>query len=216
TVFGVQVIIASFDLTELNKILDYILASAFIGIIVIFQPELRSGLFALGRYRLFRLFSPSEERQEPVVDRVAAVAEKFARDCTGALIVLQREASLQPYIQTGDELDCQVSEGLLISMFQKASPLHDGAVIIAHGRIAAAACQLPLAEPPQGASEFGMRHRAALGITEETDAVVVIVSEESGRISIASGGKIEPVSRELVARRLVNYLQGQVNLRIAA
>lgn len=216
TVFGVQVIIASFDLTELNKILDYMLASAFLGIIVIFQPELRSGLFTLGRYRLFRLFSPMEHREEPVVDKVAAVAGELARECTGALIVLQREASLQQFIQTGEQLDCSVSEGLLVSIFQKNSPLHDGAVILAHGRIAASACQLPLAEAPQGASDYGMRHRAALGITEETDAVVVVVSEETGRISLVSAGVLEAVPRELVARRLTALLQGQVKLKMAA
>jgi diadenylate cyclase len=216
TVFAVQVVIASFDLTELNKILDYVLASAFIGLIVIFQPELRSGLFALGRYRMFRLFSPGEHSEEPFVDQVAAAATELARESTGALIVIQREASLQQFIQTGEELDSRVSNGLLISLFQKDSPLHDGAVIIAHSRVAAAACQLPLAEAPQGASEHGMRHRAALGISEETDAIVLVVSEETGRISLASGGELEPVSRDLVARRLVALLQGQVKLRLAA
>lgn len=216
TVFGVQVVIASFDLTELNKILDYVLASAFIGIMVIFQPELRSGLFALGRYRLFRLFSPGVQAEEAFVDKVASATIVLARQCTGALIVMQREVSLQQFIQTGEPLDSQVSEGLLQSLFHKNSPLHDGAVIIAHGRIAAAACQLPLAEAPQGASDYGMRHRAALGITEETDAVVMVVSEETGRISLVSDGRLETVSRELVARRLVAQLQGQVQLRVAA
>lgn len=216
TVFGVQVVIASFDLTELNKILDYVLASAFIGIIVIFQPELRSGLFALGRYRFFRWFSSTEHQVEPFVDKVAAASVELSRTRTGALIVIQREVSLQQFIQTGEELESQVSEGLLISLFQKQSPLHDGAVILAHGRLSAAACQLPLAEAPQGASDYGMRHRAALGITEETDAVVVVVSEETGRISIVSGGKLEPIPRELVARRLVAQLQGFIHLRVAA
>lgn len=216
TVFGVQVVIASFALTELNKILDYILASAFIGIIVIFQPELRSGLFTLGRYRFFRLFSPSDPQQEPFVDKVAAVAVKLARECSGALIVMQREASLQQFIQTGEELDSQVSEGMLISIFHKNSPLHDGAVIIAHGRVAAAACQLPLAEAPQGASDYGMRHRAALGVSEETDAIVLVVSEETGRISVACAGKLETVPRDAVARRLIAYLHGQPKLKVAA
>lgn len=216
TVFGVQVIIASFDLTELNKILDYILASAFIGIIVIFQPELRSGLFALGRYRLFRLFGSSDQPEAPFVDKVASASVDLSRECVGALIVIQREVSLQQFIQTGEDLDSLVSEGLLISLFHKNSPLHDGAVVIAHGRIAAAGCQLPLAEPPQGVVDYGMRHRAALGITEETDAIVVVVSEETGRISLVSAGKLEPVPRELVARRLIAQLQGQVKLRVAA
>jgi diadenylate cyclase len=215
-VLGVQVVIASFDLTELNKILDYLLASAFIGIIVIFQPELRSGLFALGRYRFFRLFSPAARKTEPFVDKVAAAAVELSRTSTGALIVLQREASLQPFIQTGELIDSQVSEGLLISIFQKSSPLHDGAVILTDGRVASAACQLPLAEAPQGSHDYGMRHRAAMGVSAETDALVVVVSEETGRVSLAVGGKLEPVPRELVARRLAGLLFGEVKLRIAA
>jgi len=216
TVLGVQVVIAAFDLTELNKILDYLLASAFIGIIVIFQPELRSGLFALGRYRLFRLFSAEARQTEPFVDKVAAAAVELSRGCVGALVVIQREASLQQFIQTGELVDSQVSENLLISLFQKVSPLHDGAVIMTDGRVAAAACQLPLAEAPQGASDYGMRHRAAMGVSQETDAIVVVVSEETGRISLAIGGKLEPVSRELVARRLAAVLFGDVQLRVAA
>jgi diadenylate cyclase len=215
-VLAVQVIIASFDLTELNKILDYLLASAFIGIIVIFQPELRSGLFALGRYRLFRMFSGRTQTTEPFADKVAIAAGALSRECTGALIVIQREVSLQQYILTGELLDSQITEGLLISLFRKASPLHDGAVIIVDGRIASVACQLPLAEAPTGASDYGMRHRAALGISAETDAAVIVVSEESGRISIAFGGKLETVPRELVARKLAALLRGEIRLRLAA
>jgi diadenylate cyclase len=215
-ILGVQVVIASFDLTELNKILDYLLASAFIGIIVIFQPELRSGLFALGRYRLFRLFSPESRHSEPFVDKVAAAAVDLSRSCVGALIVIQREASLQPFIQTGETIDSQVTEGLLVSLFQKTGPLHDGAVILTDGRIAAAACQLPLAEAPQGASDYGMRHRAAMGVSGETDAIVVVVSEETGRISLSVGGQLEPIPRDLVARRLAATLFGNVKLRVAA
>lgn len=215
-VLGVQVVIASFDLTELNKILDYLLASAFIGIIVIFQPELRSGLFALGRYRLFRLFSPAARKSEPFVDKVAAAAVDLSRSCVGALVVIQREASLQQFVQTGEVIDSQVSEGVLTSLFQKSGPLHDGAVVISDGRVAAAACQLPLAEAPQGGTDYGMRHRAAMGVSQETDAIVVVVSEETGRISLAVGGKLEPVPRELIARRLAAILFGDVKLRVAA
>jgi len=215
-VLAVQVIIASFDLTELNKILDYLLASAFIGIIVIFQPELRSGLFVLGRYRLFRIFSGRDHGAEPFVDKVAVAVSALSRECTGALIVIQREVSLQQFILTGELLDSQISEGLLISLFRKASPLHDGAVILVDGRIASAACQLPLAEAPSGASDYGMRHRAALGISAETDAIVIVVSEESGRISLALGGKLEIVSRDMVARKLAGHLHGEVRLRLAA
>ncbi len=216
TVLAVQVIIASFDLTELNKILDYILASALIGVIVIFQPELRSGLFALGRYRLFRMFSQKVRSTEPFVAKVAVAAVELSKSFTGALIVVQRQASLQQFIQTGEQIDALVSDGLLVSIFQKESPLHDGAVVIVDSRVAAAACQLPLAEAPVGASAYGMRHRAALGVSAETDAVVVVVSEENSRISLAVGGKMEPVPRELVARRLAALLQGEVRLRLAA
>ncbi len=198
-----QVVIAAFDLAELTKILDYLLTAALVSLIIIFQPELRRGLLMLGRYRAFKVFNAE---QEPFVDKLADACEMLSRERTGALIVLQRSASLNQWQTSGERLDAEVSVGLLRAIFNKHSPLHDGAVILSEGRLAAAACQLPLAEAPVGKSHFGMRHRAALGVSEETDAVVLVVSEETGRVSLAVAGKLEPLPRELVAGRLAQTL----------
>jgi diadenylate cyclase len=204
-----QVVIASLDLTELSKVLDYLLTTALLGLIVIFQPELRRGLLVLGRYRVLRVFGHS---QGPLADKLADAAEALSRDFTGALIAIQRSMSLAQYVNTGERLDSEVSAELLRAIFHKRSPLHDGAVILAEGRLVAAACQLPLGEAPEGAAHYGMRHRAAIGMSEETDAVVLVVSEETGRISLAIGGKLEPVARENLSRRLAAVLQSPLAL----
>ena len=208
----VQVIIASFDLTELSKTLDYLLTAVLCSLIVIFQPELRRGLLMLGRYRMFRVFGA---RAEPIVDRLAEACVALSAEYTGALIVLQRSISLEAYVKTGERLDSEVTASLLRAIFQKRSPLHDGAVILVDGRLQAAACQLPLAEAPHGLGSHGMRHRAAMGITEETDALVLVVSEETGRISLAQNGRLEVVPREHVSRRLGAALHGSVSAMAA-
>ena len=125
----------------------------------------------------------------------------------GALIAIQRAVMLAQYVETGDRLDAEVSAALIRTVFTPPSPLHDGAVIICSGRIAAAACQLPLGQAPEGSGpHMGMRHRAALCLSEETDAVILVVSEETGRISLAVGGRLEPVPRENLSRRLAALL----------
>jgi diadenylate cyclase len=200
-----QVVIASFDLTVLARVLDYLLTTFMVGLLVIFQPELRRGLMVLGRYRVLRYFVSGE--QYPLAEKLADAAEAMSRECVGALIVIEREMGLAQFIETGEALDAEVSSHLLRAIFGKRSPLHDGAVILSAGRIAAAGCQLPLGQLPEGTSpHMGMRHRSALCMSEETDALLLVVSEETGRISIAVGGKLEPVSREDVARRLATLL----------
>jgi diadenylate cyclase len=199
-----QVLIAAFDLSELGKVLDYLLTTVLVGLLVIFQPELRRGLLLLGRSQIFHLFV---RKRHPIADKLASAAESLSRECVGALIAIQREVSLAPYIETGEILDADISPALVRAVFSPRSPLHDGAVILCNGRIAAAACQLPLAEPPEGSgSTQGMRHRAGLGLSEETDAVLIVVSEETGRISLAVGGRLEPVPRENLSRRLAALL----------
>jgi diadenylate cyclase len=195
-----QVVIASFDLKVLGRVLDYLLTTATLGLLIIFQPELRRGLMLLGRYRYLRYFVQTQEY--PVAEKLADAAEAMSRECVGALIVIEREASLAQFIETGARLDAEVSAGLLRAVFGKRSPLHDGAVILCGGRVAAAGCQLPLGQPPENASfHMGMRHRSALCMSEETDAVLLVVSEETGRVSLAVGGKLEPVPQgELVER----------------
>jgi diadenylate cyclase len=200
-----QLVIASFDLTVLGRVLDYLLTTVLLGLLVIFQPELRRGLMVLGRYRLLRYFVDTP--QHPIADRLADAAEAMSRECIGALIVIEREMGLAMYVETGELIDGDVSANLLRAIFSKRSPLHDGAVILCGGRIAAAACQLPLGQPPEGASmHMGMRHRSALCMSEETDAILLVVSEETGRISLAVGGRLEPVPRENLSRRLADLL----------
>jgi diadenylate cyclase len=200
-----QVVIASFDLTVLGRVLDYLLTTVLLGMLVIFQPELRRGLMVLGRYRILRYFVHTA--QHPIADKLADAAECMSRECIGALIVIEREMALAMYVETGELIDGEVSANLLRAIFAKRSPLHDGAVILCGGRIAAAACQLPLGQPPEGASmHMGMRHRSALCMSEETDAVLLVVSEETGRISLAVGGNLEPVSRENLSRRMADLL----------
>ena len=211
-----QVIIASLDLSELGKILDYLLTTVVVAMMIIFQPELRRGLMVLGRYPMLRYFMP--DKSPPIADRLADAAVALSRDCVGALIAIQRELTLMQYIETGENIDAELTGPLLRTIFTPRTPLHDGAVIVRNGRLAAASCQLPLSQPPDGAGPaMGMRHRAALGLSEETDAVVVVVSEETGRISLAVGGRLEAVPRENLGRRLAALLrQGERPLASSA
>ncbi|MFO0807953.1 MAG: diadenylate cyclase [Gemmataceae bacterium] len=199
-----QLVIVSFDLHELRKIFDYLLSTVVLGLIVVFQPELRRGLMVLGRYRGWRLLGSDPE---PVAGQLAEAATALARDHVGALIAVQRELSLEPYIETGEPLDARLSPLLLRTLFVPHGPLHDGAVILRGGRVTAAGCQLPLAHPNSDTPRVGMRHRAALGLSDETDAVLVVVSEETGRVSLAVGGKLEAVPREQLEQRLGELLK---------
>jgi diadenylate cyclase len=203
-----QVIIASFDLTVLGRILDYLLTTVLLGLLVIFQPEMRRGLMVLGRYGIMRFFT--HDNEYPIADKLASAAEAMSRECVGALIAIERDTVLEVFVETGEPIDSEVSSALLRSIFSKRSPLHDGAVIVCHGRIAAAACQLPLGQPPEGNSvHMGMRHRAALALSDETDAVLLVVSEETGRVSLAVGGRLEPVPRENLSRRLAELFRSR-------
>jgi len=157
---------------------------SIIALVVIFHPELRRGLAQLGQFGIY------QENLE-VVDEIAAAAGNLSRKKIGALIVIEKEVGLKSYVENGTPLDAKVTADLINSIFMPQSPLHDGAIIIRHGRLVAAACVLPLPEEKKTLPRsLGMRHRAAIGVTEETDAVCVVVSEETGIISIASGGNL--------------------------
>ncbi len=204
-----QVVIAGFDLMELGKVLDYLLTTVLLGLVVIFQPELRRGLMLLGRYRMLRYLV---REGHPMVDKLADAAEALSRQCIGALIAIQREMPLAAFVETGERIDAEISAALICTVFSPRSPLHDGALILCNGRLAAAACQLPLGQPPDGTSpHMGMRHRAALCLSDETDAILLVVSEESGRISLAVGGHLEAVPRENLSRRLADFLSSPGN-----
>jgi len=170
-----------------NWILSSFTPYFFIMIVILFQPEFRRALAAFGQTRFFGV---SKKTTAKMMDEIIRAVTILANRQIGALIVLQRKIDILPNITVGQFLDSEISKDLLISIFIPYSPLHDGAVIINGSRLAYAGCVLPLTKREDIAKEFGTRHRAAIGITEETDAIVVVVSEERGSISVASGGKI--------------------------
>ena len=176
-----------FNLETVNWILRTFLPYVVFGIIVVFQAEIRKVLAHLGKTPLMGF---SKQRTEEVIDEVVLASTTLAAQRTGAIIVIERDMGLRSYIETGIGLDALVTYDLLISVFNPGTPLHDGAVIIQGNRIASAACFLPLTVNPELSRQLGSRHRAAIGLTEDTDAVVVVVSEETGTISLVYGGRI--------------------------
>jgi len=205
-----QTIVAALELSVIGKVLDYLFTIGVLALVIIFQPELRRGLLVLGRYPLLRLFS--QARPRAIADTLADAAGILSRQGVGALVVIERDESLEDLVENGTRVDAELSVPLLHSVFFKNSPLHDGAVIVRHSRLLAAGCQLPLGSPGEGLQhQHGMRHRAAQGVTEETDAIAMVVSEETGRISIAFEGRIEAVDRERVSRRLAECLASRAS-----
>jgi diadenylate cyclase len=177
-----------FDLQAMSWLLHNVLPYAVFGVIVIFQAEIRKVLGHMGKTPLLGAFS--SRKTEEVVDEVVLAATTLAASQTGAIVVLEREMGLRSYIETGISLDAVVTYDLLVSIFNPNTPLHDGAVVIQGNRIAAAACFLPLTVNPELSRTLGSRHRAAIGVTEDTDAVTLVVSEETGIISVVAGGQI--------------------------
>lgn len=184
------------ELRTLNWLLSTLLPYVVFALIVVFQAEIRHALVNLGS-RIS--FMRSSSAVADVYDDIVLAANLFSQNQTGALIVIEREIGLRTYIESGVALDARLSYDLLATVFRPSAPLHDGAVIVQRDRIAAAACFLPLSMNPVLSTQLGTRHRAAIGITEETDAVAVIISEETGTISLAVAGNIE---RELSVDRL--------------
>jgi diadenylate cyclase len=158
--------------------------------IVLFQGDIRRALAHVGRTPFVRFFAKSESAEEAIEELVVA-ATLLSEKRTGAIVAIERQIGLRNYIEGGIPLDAELTYDLLLSVFQTSSPLHDGAVIIQDDRVAAAACFLPLTVSPKLGKELGSRHRAAIGLTEENDAVVIVVSEETGSISVVVGGEIE-------------------------
>lgn len=176
------------ELSTLNWLISTLLPYAVFALIVVFAPEIRLALARLGR-RL--AFSRSSVSAADAYDDIVLAANLFCQNQTGALMVIEREIGLRTYIESGVPLDAKLSYDLLATIFRPSAPLHDGAVIIQKDRVAAAACFLPLSMNPVLSTQLGTRHRAGIGVTEESDAIAVIVSEETGSISLAVGGKIE-------------------------
>lgn len=201
--FVLRVIVAAFNMKMMSALLGTFIDLGVLALIIIFQPEVRHFLMKLGsRYGvaskgkdfLGRLFGIKDQKMgNSTVSEIAEACRQMSADKTGALIVLPRKDSLDYIAETGDTVDATVSRRLLMNIFFKNSPLHDGAMIIDGDRIEAARCTLPITQRNDIPASYGMRHKAAIGISEETDADVIVVSEETGGISFVRGGKIEKI-----------------------
>ena len=177
-----------FRLEALKWLFTSLATVGFIVLVVVFQPELRGALAQIGHSRMIRVFFKLEPH--PAVAEIVRGAERLAELGWGALIVMERDVGLRNIAETGKQLDARLSDEMLVTIFTPHSPLHDGAVIISGETIAAAACTLPLTIVDEYADLYGMRHKAAVGITEDSDAIVVIVSEETRKVSLAHRGRL--------------------------
>lgn len=201
---GIFILVAIFLVTQklgletINWILTKLIPISIIGFLIIFQPELRRGLARLGQFGLF----PAKEL---VIDEIAKSAIALSKKKIGALVAIEREVGLRAYIESGVPLDAKISSELINTIFMPNTPLHDGGIVIQEDRIVAGGCLFPLSQESHVTKTLGTRHRAAIGLTEETDAIVVIVSEETGTISIAVGGRLtRDLDREELVKSLAN------------
>ena len=189
-------VVEVFQMKMLSEILGAFISVGFIALIVVFQPEIRAFLLMIGKpignrqQRKWRLFKSLRKTEVLNYDIITRTAFRLAQSRTGVIIVVTRENNLQNIISTGELLDADLSLRLLENLFYKNSPLHDGAVVITKNKIVAAACILPLSKNMELPSEYGLRHRSAIGITEQTDAVAIIVSEQRGTVSLSVEGKV--------------------------
>lgn len=197
------------ELHTLNFLINQVLAVGLIAIVVLFQPELRRTLDHLGSMRLRKFFGVQREEQEldPVIKQTVMACEVMSKSRVGALIVFERDSLLDEYMRTGTTIDGQVSEQLIRNIFFPLASLHDGAMIIRQGRVAAAGCVLPLSESNRLSADLGTRHRAGVGMSEVSDAVVIVVSEETGAISVAVGGMLK---RHLAPQTLERLLHNEL------
>lgn len=193
-----------------HYILTSIMTYGVIVMIVIFQPELRRGLEQLGTNKFTKFFGIDKDiitKTKENIYRIAIAASELSRTKTGALIVIERDIKIGDIAETGVEINAEISPQLLVNIFVPNTPLHDGAVVISNNKIQAAACILPLSNDKQIAKELGTRHRAAIGISKETDSLAVVVSEETGKISIAKDGTlIADVSEEVLRKILIKNI----------
>ena len=194
----------------LNFILTVFMPYGVIALMIIFQPELRRMLEQLGTNKLTKYFGMEKDmatKAKEDVYKVVIAAEELSKAKTGALIVIERDIQINDIIGTGVSINAEISPQLLVNLFTPNTPLHDGAVIISKNKIAAAACILPLADDKDIAKELGTRHRAALGISKESDAIAVVVSEETGKVSVAKDGTlIADVREDALKKILIKYI----------
>ncbi len=206
TIFAVSFIARWFNLRALAWIMNSILAVWVVAFVILFQPEIRNALAFIGRQRPLRFFFKIEPF--PTVDEIIDAVKKLSQHHHGCLIVIQRNDNLSDVIESGVRIDAAVNSILIQSIFFPDNPLHDGAIVIQGDKIVAGACVLPLSENPDLGGKFGLRHRAALGIAEHTDAFCIVVSEETGRISFAYKMKlITKVSADALGRTLKKVIK---------
>lgn len=205
-ILGIAFFLASrFGLFTTHWVLAHFFDYLILIVIVLFQDDLRRALTNVGRNPFMPGSAYHEEEQE-MVEEISRAASNASKERVGALIVIERETALKNFIETGSQLEAKVRAELLVSIFHRDSPIHDGAVIITGGRIAAAGCFLPLSKDPDIDKRYGSRHRAAFGITEESDAIVVVVSEETGEIHLVKNGKITTNLNELELKQSLEAL----------
>ena len=197
------------ELHTLNFLIDQLLSVGLLAVVILFQPEIRRMLDHITNLRLRKLFGISKQAQnmDPVISQTGMACEIMSQERVGALIVFERDSRLDDYMKTGTTIDGQVSEQLLRNIFFPKAALHDGAMIIRAGRVAAAGCVLPLSDSKRLSADLGTRHRAGVGMSEASDAVVVIVSEETGAISVAVGGMLK---RHLAPQTLERLLRNEL------
>ncbi|MFH1856775.1 MAG: diadenylate cyclase CdaA [Candidatus Omnitrophota bacterium] len=214
---GVALLAITFFITQklgldvINWILRNIFGIFVIAFLIIFQPELRKGLARLGQSPFISSFA----REEKVIYEVVKAATSLARKKIGALIAFERETGLKAYVESGVAMDGKLSSELIATIFMPNTPLHDGGVIIREDRIIAAGCLFPLTDNPKVSKTLGTRHRAAIGLTEETDAIVLVVSEETGIISIALGGNIIRNLDDKKITKILKYLYAPQRKKIS-
>lgn len=205
---------STLELFTTHWLLSYFFDYLILIVIVLFQDDLRRALTHVGKNPFFLGATDEEERE--MVHEIAKAATRMAKEHIGALIVIERETGLKNFIDTGSQLDSKVKSELLYSIFVPNSPIHDGAVMISGNHISAAGCFLPLSKEPDIDKKYGSRHRAALGVTEDSDAIVVLVSEEAGQVHLVKNGKITVNlnEQELVQslNALLDISEGQINV----
>ncbi len=210
-VFGVNAVVSLFGLTTINFLIRRLLDVGILAVIIIFQPEIRKLLYNIGQNTsLYKLFDRGGSFS--VIDEVVEAIKTMSRKKIGALIVFSKGSPLSDLVDKGVELEATVSSQLLITIFSRETPLHDGAVIIRDNKIVAASAYLPISQNPNISSMFGTRHRAALGISEVNDVLVIVVSEETGRISMALNGSL---TSGLTLQRLRYEMQKQLGEEVA-
>lgn len=195
-----------FDFPVLTRLLTYFFAFFLVLIAIIFQPELREGLMQLGKRHIFYV-EPKKEEIEKTLREIVSAAGALSRKKVGALVAIQREIGLKRYAESGVLLDAELTSELIQNIFYPGAPLHDGGLIIQGTKMIAASCLFPLSDNPDLERSLGMRHRAAVGLSENSDALVIIVSEETGIISLAINGQL---TRNLVPNDLLTILKGQL------